>query len=90
VTPNTTDERLAELERLRERVTELEQELIEVQAWANETVGASQAQAYWLDRWHLDLNALMERPWAGAVLAALRALRALYRRVLQLKRRWSR
>jgi hypothetical protein len=87
VTTDTADERLDELERLRARVAELEQELIEVQAWANEAVGAAQAQAYWLERWHLDLNAFMERPWAGTVLAALKAVRAVYRRALQFKRR---
>jgi hypothetical protein len=81
-----SNDRLEELEHLRTRVAELEQELIEVQAWANEAVGAAQAQAYWLERWHLDLNALMERPSAGKALAALRALRSLYRHALELKR----
>jgi hypothetical protein len=76
-----------ELERLRARVAELEAELLDVQAWANEAVGAAQAQTYWLDRWQLDLNALMRRRSAERLRAALRVVRAVYRRGLGLKRR---
>jgi hypothetical protein len=65
----TTHDRLAELER---RHTE------EI-ARANAALAAAQDRAYWLDRWNLDLNALMRRPGAGALRAAMRALRAVYR-----------
>ena len=74
VTELTTDER-AELEALRARVAELERERAEQIARANAAVAAAQERAYWLDRWHVDLNALMERPGAAEFRAA-RARRA--------------
>ena len=57
----------AENERLRARVAALEAELVEVQARTNAAVAEWQERAYWLDRWHLDLNALMRRPGRGRV-----------------------
>jgi hypothetical protein len=77
----------AEIERLRARVAELEARLIEVEDWANRSVGAAQERLYWLDRWHLDLNRLMERPGSSEVRAAMRALRAVYRWLAQLRSR---
>ena len=74
------DER-TELERLRARVAELEAERVEQAARANAAVAAAQERAYWLDRWHVDLNAAMRRPGAGVVRAALRALRTVIRAV---------
>jgi hypothetical protein len=68
-----------ELVQLRERVAALEAELVEVQARANAAVAQWQERAYWLDRWHLDLNALMRRPGASELRAALRAIRAVAR-----------
>ncbi|HTR89824.1 MAG TPA: hypothetical protein VMG62_06910 [Solirubrobacteraceae bacterium] len=67
----------AENERLRARVATLEAELVEVQARANAAVASWEERAYWLDRWHLDLNALMRRPGATQLLGALRAVRSL-------------
>ncbi len=62
----------AENARLRARVEQLESELVE-QARANAAVAAAQERAYWLDRWHLDLNALMRRPGSrGAARGAAR------------------
>jgi hypothetical protein len=66
----------AELERLRARVAALESELVEVQARANDAVAEWQDRAYWLDRWHLDLNELMRRPITARVRALLRTVRA--------------
>ena len=77
----------AEVERLRARVAELEAQLVEVEDWANRTVGAAQERLYWLDRWHLDLNRLMERPGASELRAAIRAVRAVYRFFKRLRRR---
>lgn len=87
---STTDresDQAAELVRLRARVAELEAELVEVEDWANRTVGAAQERLYWLDRWHIDLNALMQRRGASELRAAIRIVRALYRFVFRLKRR---
>ena len=87
--PTTTlsaDER-AELEGLRARVAALEAERAELQRATAATVAAAQRRAYWLDRWHLDLNALMARPAAGRARAAARAVRLPVRAVRTLKRR---
>jgi hypothetical protein len=53
------DER-SELEELRARVAELERELAERTERASAAVAAAQHKLYWLDRWKVDLNALME------------------------------
>jgi hypothetical protein len=75
----------AEVERLRARVKALEIELIEVQAWANEAVAEAQDRTYWLDRWHIDLNALMRRRSADRIRAGARAVRGVYRALIRLK-----
>jgi hypothetical protein len=82
----TTDER-AELEALRARVAQLEHERQEQIARAAAAVADAQQRMYWLDRWHLDLNALMERPGAAEFRAVVRVVRAGIRRVRLLKRR---
>jgi hypothetical protein len=77
----------AEAERLRARLAALEHELVETQAQANAAVARWQERAYWLDRWHLDLNALMRRPGASELREVLRAVRAVTWRLKRLKRR---
>ena len=77
----------AENERLRARVAALEAELVEVQSRTNTAIAKWQEQAYWLDRWHLDLNALMRRPGATELLGATRTARGAWWRVKLLKRR---
>ncbi len=69
----------AEVEALRGRVAALERENAEAAARANAAVAAAQEKAYWLDRWGLDLNALMRRRGAAELRAALRGARAVYR-----------
>jgi len=80
----------AENERLHGRVRELEAELVEVQARANAAVAEWQERAYWLDRWHLDLNALMRKPGASEFRAGLRAVRSVARFFKRLRRSLSR
>jgi hypothetical protein len=82
----TTDER-AELEALRARVAQLERERAEQIAAANRAVAAAQERVYWLDRWHVDLNALMEKPGAAELRGAIRLARGTIRRVRLLKRK---
>jgi hypothetical protein len=77
----------AENEWLRGRVAALEAELVEVQAKANAAVAHWQERAYWLDRWHLDLNAMMRRPGAMQALALLRSVRTVVRALRQVKQR---
>jgi hypothetical protein len=79
-------EQAAEIERLRWRVEQLETELVEVEEWANRAVAQSQERVYWLDRWHLDLNRLMERRGAAEFRAVLRAVRAVFRLLNRLRR----
>jgi hypothetical protein len=84
----TSEQQLqAENERLRTRVASLEAELVETQARTDAVVGEWQERAYWLDRWHLDLNALMRRPGANELRETLRALRAVVWSIRRLKRR---
>lgn len=80
----------AENARLRAQIEALESELVEVQAKANEAVAQWQERAYWLDRWHLDLNALMRRPGASELRAAFRFLRDIKRMFVKARRRLSR
>lgn len=82
-----TDEQL-EIERLRRRVAELEAELVNVEAWANEVVGEAQERMYWLDRWHVDLNQLMRRRGADELRAVVRMVRAVFRVFHRWKRRY--
>ena len=48
-------------------------------ARAHEALAAAHDRSYWLDRWNLDLNALMRRPGAAELRAAVRAVRAVIR-----------
>jgi hypothetical protein len=82
--PPSPDE---ELEALRRRVADLERELEERTRRANAAVAAAQDRSYWLDRWGVDLNALMRRRGAAEFRAALRAARAVYRGVYDLRSR---
>lgn len=77
----------AENERLRARLAALESELVETQARTNAAVAQWQERAYWLDRLHIDLNKLMERPGANEARLALRAIRAVFWRIRRAKRR---
>jgi hypothetical protein len=79
----------AEIERLQARVEELEGQLLETEAWANRTVAQAQAKTYWLDRWHVDLNAVMRRRSADRIRAAARGVRSMYRVVRRFQRQRS-
>jgi hypothetical protein len=80
----------SENEILRARVAALESELVEVQARADAAVAQWQERAYWLDRWHLDLNALMRRPGAAELRSGLRAIRSVIRAYKRARRRLRR
>jgi hypothetical protein len=83
----TTGTEQAEIQALRERVDALERENAEQAARANAAIARAQDRVYWLDRWGLDLNALMRRRGASEFRAGLRAVRAVVRRVQKVKRR---
>ena len=78
----TVDER-AELEALRTRVGQLERQV----AAANAAVAAAQERVYWLDRWHIDLNALMRRRGAAELREAIRVVRGAIRMLRRAKRK---
>jgi hypothetical protein len=82
-----TEAERAELNLLRARVQELDRERQEEVAAANRAVAAAQERAYWLDRWHLDLNALMQRPGAEEFRNAVRIAREVIRTVRRAKRK---
>jgi hypothetical protein len=84
----TDRDQAAEIAGLRARIAELEEQLIEVEAWANRTVAAAQERLYWLDRWQIDLNAMMRRPGANQFRAAIRSVRGVYRLLLVARRRF--
>jgi hypothetical protein len=52
----------AELERLHARIDELERERAELAARTAVLVARAQERTYWLDRWQLDLDALVRHP----------------------------
>jgi hypothetical protein len=82
----TTDER-AELEALRARVAALEAERAEQIGRLQAELAAAQEKVYWLDRWRIDLNALMRKPGAAEFRAALRVARGVVRRAKAAKRK---
>jgi len=83
----STSTEQAELEALRARVDDLERECADQAAQANAAIAAAQDRLYWLDRWGLDLNALMRRRGATEFRAAVRGVRAVVRRLRKIKRR---
>jgi len=87
---STERELRADNERLRAQVAALQSQLADVQDSANRAVAQWQERAYWLDRWHLDLNALMRRRGAAEVRAAVRAVRSVVRALRRARRGISR
>ena len=87
VATTSTGDLAAENAQLRDRVRQLEGELAEQAARTNALLAAAQERAYWLDRWGLDLNALMRRPGAAQLRWLMRAARWPVRRAKLLKRR---
>jgi hypothetical protein len=63
----------------RARLEALERQHSEEIARANAAIAAAQDRSYWLDRWNVDLNAVMRRRGASELRFAVRALRAVYR-----------
>lgn len=64
----------------------IEREHVEQLARAHAALAAAQDRSYWLERWGVDLNALMRRPGARRLRALLRWLRELRRGQIALQR----
>lgn len=75
-----------EAERLRGRLEALEAEHAAALARAHAAVAKAQDRSYWLDRWGLDLNALMRVRGAAQARAAFRALRVVGRAGIRARR----
>jgi hypothetical protein len=86
VSVTETDSQQTELERLRARVAVLEAELAEQAARTERIVARAQERTYWLDRWQLDLNALMRKPGAAEFRALVRGVRWVVRGLKKVKR----
>jgi len=72
---------------LRARIADLEVERAELLRRTNEAIAAAEEKTYWLDRWNLDLNALMRKPGAAAFRSTIRASRQASARLRGLRRR---
>jgi len=72
---------------LRARIADLEVERAELLRRTNEAIAAAEEKTYWLDRWNLDLNALMRKPGAAAFRSTIRAYRRASARLRGLRRR---
>jgi hypothetical protein len=79
-----------EVARLRAQIGVLERELADQATRANAAVADAQRRTYWLDRWNLDLNALMERRGAAEVRGLLRIARSGARSAKRARGRLSR
>ncbi len=89
-TPMSTSTEQAEIAALQARVEQLERENAELATRANAAIAAAQDRAYWLDRWGVDLNALMRRRGASEFRAGLRGMRAVARALKHVKQRLGR
>jgi hypothetical protein len=72
--PTTTDLE-QELARTQAALAEAERELAELRASRSATMARLERQAYWPERWGIDLDALMAGPWRPVLRAAARVLR---------------
>lgn len=77
-----------ELELLQARVGALEAELLELEASANRAFAEAQEKTYWLDRWRIDINVIMERGATQRVLSAAERGRALWQALTRAERTW--
>lgn len=76
-----------EVQQLRARIAELESLLAEQTRATNALVAEAQEKLYWLERWHVDLDAVMRKPGAKLALILVKRVRGLARLVRQAKRR---
>ncbi|HEY4278314.1 MAG TPA: hypothetical protein VGM91_08855 [Conexibacter sp.] len=87
---STKAEQQEEIEQLRARVAQLEQELVDQAARTSRIVAESQERMYWLERWHIDLNTVMQKPGAEEFRALVRALRAVARKAVAIRNKLTR
>jgi hypothetical protein len=88
--PDSATQQQDEVAALQARVAELERELADRTERAGAAVAAAEDRLYWLDRWHLDLNAIMERPMALRLFAVVTTARRAKRVAGKIRRRLAR
>jgi hypothetical protein len=77
-----------EVERLRRRIEELEDELAVQAARVNDVIAEAQRRTYWLDQLDLDLNVSLRRPLLRyALVIPLKVVRRLRRERGRIKHR---
>jgi uncharacterized coiled-coil protein SlyX len=83
----TTNSREDETAVLQSRVSELEAQLAEQTRATAALVAEAQEKLYWLERWHVDLDALMRKRGAMQTLELVRGARRRAWQLRRLKRR---
>jgi len=73
-----------------EKTLAAEREHTERLSQAHQAVARAQERSYWLDRWRIDLNALMQRPLAARLLGLLRTARIARATAIETKGKLSR
>lgn len=81
------EDQATEVQRLRARVAELEEQLQRKDAETAQLVATAQEKLYWLERWHIDLDRVMAKPGMIPALNAVRSARQVVWRLKKLKRR---
>jgi cell division septum initiation protein DivIVA len=82
--PGAAADQRSDVEELRARVAELERELAERTERANAAVAAAEDRLYWVERWKIDLDELMQRRagrWAFRLTENARRARRLAGRI---------
>jgi hypothetical protein len=63
-----------ELAATRRALASAERQLEELRAWHSKEMARLERQAYWLERWRIDLDALMQRRYVRVVVATVGAV----------------
>ena len=82
-----TETEQTEVEALRAQVAALQDQVAAQSAFINRIVAWTQERTYWLERWHLDLDAVMRKPGVPQAVAAARVARGGMRRLKHAQRR---
>jgi hypothetical protein len=88
--PETAADQQTEVEALRARVAELERELADRTERANAAVAAAEERLYWLDRWKVDLDRIMEYRLARRAFTTVQQARRVKRFAGRIRRRMAR
>jgi hypothetical protein len=88
--PDTAAQQRSEIEALRARVAELERELADRTERANAAVAAAEDRLYWVDRWGIEPDRVMEYRLARRAFTLTGKLRKAKRALGGVRRRLAR